>query len=81
MLAPDISAFAVEYSAGIKFVEESWHQVIDLSEIVTVNMLVTMRHTRYGKNDGPVFSKWISEFLPDFANFHYMIELHATGCG
>ena len=78
-LAPDLTAFAVEYSAEIKFVEESWHQVVDLSEFVTLNMLVAMRHTRYGKDDGAAFKQWIGDYLREFSAFHDMIEFHASG--
>ncbi len=78
-LAPDMEAFAVEYSSEIKFVEESWHQVVDLSEIVTLNVLVAMRFTRYGKDDGAAFRQWIADFLREFAEFHDMIEFHASG--
>lgn len=78
-LAPDMAAFAVEYDREITFAKESWRQNVDLSEIVTLNMLVAMRHTSYGKEDGAAFRQWIVDFLREFAEFHDMIEFHASG--
>lgn len=38
-----------------------------------------MRFTRYSKDDGAAFRQWISDFLREFAEFHDMIEFHASG--
>lgn len=78
-LAQDMAAFVVEYAPEIRFVEEIWHQVVDVSDIIAMNILVAMRFTQYGKDDGAAFRQWMSDFLRDFASFHDMIEFHASG--
>lgn len=79
ILAPDQASFAIKYMAEITFVEKMWQQVVDLTDVVMLNIVVAMRHTRYTNEDGPAFRLWINDYLDAFTKFHDMIEFHSSG--